>query len=140
MAVIEESPERGMAESKKTCILVANIFRSCVCRQVQDITAVLKERSLPGEDPVASQEQRYLQTLHAQVNCMISHSSCITFNILTLFRIEGVAWSQQADFGLTPNPLVDGSILALGNRAGSVVLMRLVDSLLHLSYNYSTCG
>ncbi|KAH9933377.1 transcription factor IIIC subunit delta N-term-domain-containing protein [Fomitopsis serialis] len=35
-----------------------------------------------------------------------------------------IEWSSQADFGLAPTPLLDGSLLAVGNRAGSVSFLR----------------
>ncbi|EJD07659.1 uncharacterized protein FOMMEDRAFT_16290 [Fomitiporia mediterranea MF3/22] len=71
--------------------------------KTQDITSALKE--LPSPEDVGPEGRNlYLKTLQAQVNCM--------------------AWSQQADFGAHPNPLADGSILALGNRAGSIILLR----------------
>ncbi|KAG6878555.1 hypothetical protein C0992_007917 [Termitomyces sp. T32_za158] len=37
---------------------------------------------------------------------------------------HGMTWSPQADFGLTPTPPVDGSLLIVGNRAGSLVFLR----------------
>ncbi|THH10356.1 hypothetical protein EW145_g1385 [Phellinidium pouzarii] len=73
--------------------------------QTQDITSTLKELPSPRNEEGMPQEQiAYLKTLQAQINCM--------------------AWSQQADFHMRPSPLVDGSLLALGNRAGSIILMR----------------
>lgn len=36
-----------------------------------------------------------------------------------------IEWSSQADFGLSPAPQIDGSLLAVGNRAGSVSFIRL---------------
>ncbi|EPT00974.1 hypothetical protein FOMPIDRAFT_1121318 [Fomitopsis schrenkii] len=35
-----------------------------------------------------------------------------------------IGWSSQADFGLAPTPLFDRSLLAVGNRAGSVTFLR----------------
>ncbi|KAG6888595.1 hypothetical protein C0995_007114 [Termitomyces sp. Mi166 len=35
----------------------------------------------------------------------------------------GMTWSPRADFGLTPTPPVDGSLLIVGNRAGSLVFL-----------------
>ncbi|KAL5531750.1 hypothetical protein ACEPAG_4627 [Sanghuangporus baumii] len=71
--------------------------------KIQDITSTLKELPPPQE---RSPQDRHLllKVLQAQVNCM--------------------AWSQQSDFGVRPSILVDGSILALGNRAGSIIFMR----------------
>ncbi|KAH9840069.1 transcription factor IIIC subunit delta N-term-domain-containing protein [Rhodofomes roseus] len=45
------------------------------------------------------------------VSTLCAQSSCIE-------------WSSQADFGLAPTPLLDGSLLAVGNRAGSVSFLR----------------
>ncbi|KAG6864726.1 hypothetical protein C0991_007644 [Blastosporella zonata] len=39
-------------------------------------------------------------------------------------QVTSIAWSPQADFGLTPTPPVDGSLLIAGNRAGSLVFLR----------------
>ncbi|KAG6827225.1 hypothetical protein H0H92_012724 [Tricholoma furcatifolium] len=39
-------------------------------------------------------------------------------------QITCITWSQQADFGLTPSPAIDASLLIGGNRAGSLVLLR----------------
>ncbi|TFK65956.1 hypothetical protein BDN72DRAFT_824041 [Pluteus cervinus] len=63
-------------------------------KQVVDITSIL----LQGvEDDVPS-------ILHAQVT--------------------GIGWTPQADFGLTPIPVADGSLLITGNRAGRLVFFR----------------
>ncbi|GLB40900.1 putative transcription factor IIIC subunit delta N-term [Lyophyllum shimeji] len=39
-------------------------------------------------------------------------------------QITSVVWSQQADFGVIPTPVVDGSVLLAGNRAGSLIFLR----------------
>ncbi|KAH9943814.1 transcription factor IIIC subunit delta N-term-domain-containing protein [Amylocystis lapponica] len=39
-------------------------------------------------------------------------------------RSAGIEWSSQADFALTPSPAIDGSLLAIGNRAGSITFLR----------------
>ncbi|KAG5352638.1 hypothetical protein C0989_001363 [Termitomyces sp. Mn162] len=39
-------------------------------------------------------------------------------------QTTSMTWSRQADFGLTPTPPVDGSLLIVGNRAGSLVFLR----------------
>ncbi|KAH8110999.1 transcription factor IIIC subunit delta N-term-domain-containing protein [Phellopilus nigrolimitatus] len=73
--------------------------------KTQDITSTLQELPTPGNEHDLQQDRiSYLKALQAQVHC--------------------ISWSQQADFNVHPNPLVDASILALGNRTGSVVLMR----------------
>ncbi|GBE86530.1 hypothetical protein SCP_0904090 [Sparassis crispa] len=40
-------------------------------------------------------------------------------------QIICIGWSPQADFGLSPAPSLDGSLLAAGNRAGNVTFYRL---------------
>ncbi|KAI6001282.1 transcription factor IIIC subunit delta N-term-domain-containing protein [Pisolithus albus] len=35
-----------------------------------------------------------------------------------------IAWSAQPNFGISPAPLLDASLLAIGNRAGSITLRR----------------
>ncbi|OBZ74221.1 hypothetical protein A0H81_05958 [Grifola frondosa] len=37
-----------------------------------------------------------------------------------------IGWSSQTDFGLTPAPSIDGSLLAAGNRAGSITFLRFL--------------
>ncbi|KAF9465990.1 putative zinc-finger of transcription factor IIIC complex-domain-containing protein [Collybia nuda] len=39
-------------------------------------------------------------------------------------QIVSITWSPQADFGITPAPVVDGSLLIVGNRAGSLIFLR----------------
>ncbi|KAG5717328.1 putative transcription factor tau subunit sfc9, partial [Termitomyces sp. T112] len=36
----------------------------------------------------------------------------------------GLTWSRQADFGINPAPVVDGSFLVLGTRGGTIVFFR----------------
>lgn len=40
----------------------------------------------------------------------------------------GTSWSPQADFEVQPHPPIDGSLLALGARNGSILLMRYATS------------
>ncbi|KDQ50704.1 hypothetical protein JAAARDRAFT_199699 [Jaapia argillacea MUCL 33604] len=37
-----------------------------------------------------------------------------------------IAWSRQTDFGIAPTPNLDGSLLAAGNRGGSVIFLKYV--------------
>ncbi|KAF8201349.1 putative zinc-finger of transcription factor IIIC complex-domain-containing protein [Mycena galopus ATCC 62051] len=39
-------------------------------------------------------------------------------------QVISMHWSQQADFGLTPAPLDNGSLLVAGNRAGMLLFLR----------------
>ncbi|KAH9857250.1 putative zinc-finger of transcription factor IIIC complex-domain-containing protein [Lenzites betulinus] len=66
--------------------------------RLQDVTTVLKAAA---EENCSS---ALLQTLRAQSTC--------------------IEWSLQPDWGLTPAPSVDASLLAVGNRAGSVTFLR----------------
>ncbi|KAI0251386.1 putative zinc-finger of transcription factor IIIC complex-domain-containing protein [Lactifluus subvellereus] len=66
--------------------------------KLQDATPYL--RSLA----VAQTDSRLQQTLRTQVVCS--------------------SWSRQPDFGAVPPCVRDGSLLALGNRAGSILLLR----------------
>ncbi|KZT70773.1 hypothetical protein DAEQUDRAFT_810373 [Daedalea quercina L-15889] len=63
-----------------------------------DVTAVLRAHFTVDVDS-------------ALVNVLRAQSTCIE-------------WSSQADFGLAPMPRLDGSLLAVGNRAGSVSFLR----------------
>ncbi|KAF4586205.1 hypothetical protein EYR38_010479 [Pleurotus pulmonarius] len=40
------------------------------------------------------------------------------------YQITSIAWTGQADFCLSPSPLVDASLLIAGTRAGTVLLFR----------------
>ncbi|EIW74796.1 hypothetical protein CONPUDRAFT_169750 [Coniophora puteana RWD-64-598 SS2] len=40
-------------------------------------------------------------------------------------QATSLAWSSQPDFGIVPVPVMDGSALAIGNRAGDLMLFRL---------------
>ncbi|KDQ23808.1 hypothetical protein PLEOSDRAFT_1097980 [Pleurotus ostreatus PC15] len=39
-------------------------------------------------------------------------------------KFKSITWTGQADFGLSPSPLVDASLLLAGTRAGTVLLFR----------------
>ncbi|KAG0698424.1 putative zinc-finger of transcription factor IIIC complex-domain-containing protein [Suillus ampliporus] len=39
-------------------------------------------------------------------------------------QVTSLAWSKQPDYGIMPTPILDSSMLALGNRAGSIVFLR----------------
>ncbi|KAJ7779200.1 putative zinc-finger of transcription factor IIIC complex-domain-containing protein [Mycena metata] len=47
-------------------------------------------------------------------------------------QVISIKWSQQADFGLTPTPLDNGSLLLAGNRAGMLLFFRYRDSSVEL--------
>ncbi|KAI0831996.1 putative zinc-finger of transcription factor IIIC complex-domain-containing protein [Trametes gibbosa] len=66
--------------------------------KLQDVTTVLKAAARKNCSSAL------LQTLRAQSTC--------------------IEWSLQPDWGLTPAPSVDVSLLAVGSRAGSVTFMR----------------
>ncbi|KAI6014123.1 putative zinc-finger of transcription factor IIIC complex-domain-containing protein [Pisolithus microcarpus] len=60
--------------------------------------------------------------------CMVSSPThvptCKMEEELSTCRILGIAWSAQPNFGISPAPLLDASLLAIGNRAGSITLRR----------------
>ncbi|KAI0675674.1 putative zinc-finger of transcription factor IIIC complex-domain-containing protein [Trametes maxima] len=66
--------------------------------RLQDVTVALKEAAAKGSSSAL------LRTLQAQSTC--------------------IEWSLQPDWGLTPAPSFDASLLAVGNRAGSVTFLR----------------
>ncbi|KAJ6598219.1 putative zinc-finger of transcription factor IIIC complex-domain-containing protein [Mycena vulgaris] len=43
-------------------------------------------------------------------------------------QVLSIKWSQQADFGIRPTPLNNGSLLVTGNRAGMLMFLRYRDS------------
>ncbi|KAI0272725.1 transcription factor IIIC subunit delta N-term-domain-containing protein [Gloeopeniophorella convolvens] len=69
--------------------------------QLQDATPFLKSLAVMKED------SHLQQTLQAQVLCS--------------------SWSRQPDLGGAPSVICDNSLLALGNKAGSVLLLRFTD-------------
>ncbi|PAV19637.1 transcription factor tfiiic complex subunit sfc9 [Pyrrhoderma noxium] len=73
--------------------------------KIQDITATLKVLPCPqSEEGLPQNKNKLLKTLQSQAT--------------------SICWSSQSDFGVLPNPLIDGSLLAIGNRAGAIILMR----------------
>lgn len=55
-------------------------------------------------------------------------------------QVTSLAWSKQPDYGITPTPTLDSSMLALGNRAGCIEFLRFnrnSDSEGSLSYIHS---
>lgn len=68
-------------------------------------------------------KQKLFRTLHMQTSCKIRY---LQVSPGFLMAFPGIAWSSQADFGLSPVPDADGSLLAVGNRAGCVNLLRFV--------------
>ncbi|THH15736.1 hypothetical protein EW146_g4774 [Bondarzewia mesenterica] len=69
---------------------------------LQDTAPFLKSLAAIGTGSIVQ------RTLQAQVTC--------------------AAWSTQTDFGITPSPHCDGSILAVGTRAGSIILLRFQEA------------
>jgi hypothetical protein len=41
-----------------------------------------------------------------------------------MLHLIGSSWSRQPDFGVVPGCICDGSLLAIGNRAGSILLLK----------------
>ncbi|KAJ7240849.1 putative zinc-finger of transcription factor IIIC complex-domain-containing protein [Mycena haematopus] len=52
-------------------------------------------------------------------------------------QVISIQWSQQADFGLTPTPLDNGSLLVAGTRAGMLLFLRYRDSDVELVHTAS---
>ncbi|KAF7377460.1 hypothetical protein MSAN_00167800 [Mycena sanguinolenta] len=48
-------------------------------------------------------------------------------------QVISIHWSQQADFGLTPTPLDNGSLLVAGTRAGMLLFLRYRNSNVELA-------
>lgn len=99
--------------------------------EVQDVTQAIKDSGAA----ILAPAQR---TLNAQVQCKITHSDNA---IICVHRLtsSGISWSGQTDMG-EGKRWVDGSLLALGNRAGRVIFMRFTQSVAaHVSFkNLST--
>ncbi|KAG2040160.1 putative zinc-finger of transcription factor IIIC complex-domain-containing protein [Suillus americanus] len=45
-------------------------------------------------------------------------------NVRAIQDVTGLAWSKQPDYRITPTPILDSSMLALGNRAGCIEFFR----------------
>ncbi|CCM02571.1 uncharacterized protein FIBRA_04674 [Fibroporia radiculosa] len=86
--------------------------------QLLDVTALLRAEAM------STDESQVVKTLRAQTTC--------------------IAWSSQANFNMSPVPLLDGSLLAIANRAGStyplykreIMMNRLVRN---LDGSWDTC-
>ncbi|KAJ6498553.1 putative zinc-finger of transcription factor IIIC complex-domain-containing protein [Mycena vitilis] len=52
-------------------------------------------------------------------------------------QVTSIKWTRQADFGLTPTPLENGSLLVAGNRAGMLLLLRYQTSSVELAETVS---
>ncbi|KNZ77392.1 Putative transcription factor tau subunit sfc9 [Termitomyces sp. J132] len=61
-------------------------------------------------------------TFYTQVTC--TFLSGAPRNIISSPIFLGLTWSRQADFGINPAPVVDGSFLVLGTRGGTIVFFR----------------
>ncbi|KZP30470.1 hypothetical protein FIBSPDRAFT_777198 [Athelia psychrophila] len=57
---------------------------------------------------------------------LVSHFSPKEPSLPTALQLQttSIAWSTQPDFGVFPSAGIDSSILAIGNRAGSILLLR----------------
>jgi hypothetical protein len=84
--------------------------------QLQDATPYLQSLA------IAQTGSRLQQTLQAQIVCTLTWF-CLA-RIFSLSLLIGSSWSKQPDFGAVPPCVRDGSLLALGNRAGSILLLR----------------
>ncbi|EKM83014.1 hypothetical protein AGABI1DRAFT_118415 [Agaricus bisporus var. burnettii JB137-S8] len=74
-------------------------------KKVYDVTPYLLDKF-----QALSDDSQIIWTLHSQVT--------------------SICWTR-ANFGVTPTPTCSGSLLAVGNRAGSVILLRFVRDTLH---------
>lgn len=86
--------------------------------QVQDVTQAIKDSR--GIFSTVVQD-----TLNAQVHCKNPSHDNTTYH--SSGDLPAISWSGQAEMG-ERKPCIDGSLLALGNRAGRIILMRLTQS------------
>jgi hypothetical protein len=84
--------------------------------QLQDATSYLQSLA------AAQTDSRLHRTLWTQIVCTLTWF--LFARISTLFLPIGSSWSKQPDFDAIPPCVRDGSLLALGNRAGSILLLR----------------
>jgi hypothetical protein len=85
-------------------------------KQLQDATSFLQSLAAIRTDSCLQ------QTPQTQVVCtLIWIYLAIT---PTLLYLIGSSWSRQPDFGAVSACICDGSLLAVGNRAGSILLLK----------------
>ncbi|KAG7450657.1 uncharacterized protein BT62DRAFT_984993 [Guyanagaster necrorhizus] len=83
--------------------------------RTHDVTTFLiKEYALVHETDLSN-------VLKAQI---ISASIIYDTSIQHKFTITGMSWSSQPNFGVSPSPMINGSLLVGGSRGGSVVFVR----------------
>ncbi|KAK2463968.1 hypothetical protein APHAL10511_004019 [Amanita phalloides] len=73
-------------------------------KNMMDVTPILMEHLLSSE--MQNLENKTPQVLKAQ--------------------ITSIAWSHQCHFGYAPSPIINGSLLVAGSRAGSLVMIRFL--------------
>ena len=59
-------------------------------------------------------------------SCKLKFNVCQPLQVTIFYNLIGMIgmdWSSQPDFNVWPKPQVDASLLALGNRRGSVIFM-----------------
>lgn len=89
--------------------------------QLQDATTFFKHMA------ASRTESHVQQVLQAQITCELfpNDAQIIRITLVADSSCEsGSSWSSQIDFGITPDSLTDGSLLAVGTRAGSVMFLR----------------
>ncbi|KAJ6551185.1 putative zinc-finger of transcription factor IIIC complex-domain-containing protein [Mycena capillaripes] len=69
---------------------------------------------------------------------LLDHYSAETNTVRALrSQVNSIKWSQQADFGLTPTPFDNGSLLVAGNRAGMLLFLRYRHPVIELAETLS---
>ena len=136
LGVLERSPQRCLEQGIYNTVHISiSHGANDPGAQIQDVTETLRELPVQPRDELFNPEKiDYVKTLECQVTCGWSWGYFVPY--LSHITPPDLSWSRQADFGLQPSPLIDGSLLALANRRGSIILMRRVGGIVLLTSLY----
>ncbi|KAG1734860.1 uncharacterized protein EDB91DRAFT_1337762 [Suillus paluster] len=74
--------------------------------------------------PVISRRGEAVLNSNAEVSLWAAANNHLKGEWTNIQDVTGLAWSKQPDYGIAPTPILDSSMLALGNRAGSIMFLR----------------
>ena len=96
-----------------------NILRSNTFWQIEDLADI-------GLDPPPPNvvNPALFKILQAQLTCMLGVLISKVSQVAKRYSYLAISWSAQTDFLLSPTPDVDGSLLAVGSRAGVLSFFR----------------
>lgn len=112
LGVKQEYSERRMDKSWCFHKLWVNMLISI---QTHDVTTFLmKQYASDDETDVSNVLMAQIISASIKYDAYIQHNSTFT----------GISWSPQPIFGVSPAPMINGSLLVGGSRGGSLVFIR----------------